>query len=135
MQRAIKAISNILLAVVLLVTSMGVTVNKHYCMGQLKDVSVFHEAESCMKTMKMEMKGGCSMHCCENITEEFKVEDFNKANFTTNLAAEYSLLAVITYVLIDFDLISLAESYTHYLNYKPPLIELDIPVLVQSFLL
>ena len=77
----------------------------------------------------------CAMSCCEDVEEEFKVTDLNKVVFGFNLVPELHLLAALTYLFIDFDFFSFVNTHSSYLNYKPPLIDPDITVLVQSFLL
>jgi len=52
----IKKLTHIVLASLLLVTTMGLTVSKHYCHNSLVDVSFFSKAESCCDD------GGC----CQN---------------------------------------------------------------------
>lgn len=129
-------ILNIFLALLLLLSTSGVTLHKHYCMGQLKNIAVFKEAKSCMDKMDMDENAlACAMSCCEDVEEEFKVTDLNKAAFGFNLVPELHLVAVLTYLFIDLDLFSSVKRHSSYLNYKPPLIDPDITVLIQSFLL
>ena len=123
------------MAGLLLLASAGITLHKHYCMGRLKNVAVFEKAESCMAMMGMEKDEDCPMDCCKDTSEEIKIDDLKKVSEQINLVPDLKVLAVVTYFLIDFDLVSRANHYTSYLNYKPPLIDQDIPVLVQSFLI
>lgn len=124
-------ILNIFLALLLLLSTSGVTLHKHYCMGRLKNIAVFQEAESCIAKMGMER----AMDCCEDVKEELKVTDLNKVSFGFSLTPQLHLLAVIAYIFIDWDLFSNVNRHFPYVNYKPPLIDPDITVLVQSFLL
>ncbi len=100
-------------------------------MGRLKSVSVFHEAESCMSKFGRE----CPKNCCDNEQEEYKVEELNKANHNYDFSPELYLVSMVGHSLIHELLVKEVDQYPKYLNYKPPLIELDIPVQVQSFLL
>ncbi len=61
----LKAFSHIILSMVLLVSTIGMTVSKHYCGGEIVSVSVFHEADSCC-----DMKG-----CCQNENHTYQVKD------------------------------------------------------------
>ncbi|MDN5214585.1 hypothetical protein QQ020_21070 [Fulvivirgaceae bacterium BMA12] len=134
--KVFKKIANILLALLLLLTTSGITLNKHYCMGRLKSIAVFHKAESCMPEMAMEGDDkSCAKSCCEDVSEELKVTDLNKVTFGFDLSPTWHPFAVSHPLTVDFDFISLIISRSSYLNYKPPLIDLDIPTLVQSFLL
>lgn len=99
-------------------------------MGRLKSVAVFHEAENCMG------KGFTDpMPCCEDVSEELKVDEVTKASFDFNSTPELHQLAVITWVLLDQKVISLEKDKTHFLHYSPPPPDRDIPVLIQSFLI
>jgi hypothetical protein len=65
----LKRISHIILSLVLLVSTMGMAVSKHYCGENLVSVSVFsNDNDSC-----------CDMdNCCQNETNVYQVkEDFS----------------------------------------------------------
>lgn len=54
----------------LLVSTTGMTVSKHYCGGSLVNVNIFSEVTACCE-------GGCSSDCCHNESEHFELdEDF-----------------------------------------------------------
>ena len=61
----LKKISHIILASLLLISTMGVAVSKHYCSGSFVSFSVFHEAKSCCG----------DSDCCHNEDLFFKVKD------------------------------------------------------------
>ncbi len=129
-----KLLKNILhyaLTLMLLIATTGVTLNKHYCMGRLKSVAVFHKAESCKTKFGWE----CPKHCCDDQQEEYKVEDLSKVNHNYDFSPELQLISVIDYAVILDELYSEDTDKPQYLNYKPPLIDQNIPVQVQSFLL
>ena len=77
----------------------------------------------------------CGMDCCEDVEQEFKVTDLNKVAGGFNLVPQLHVVAVLTYLFIDFDLFPSVTTHSSYLNYKPPLIGPDITILIQSFLL
>ncbi|MBK3517021.1 HYC_CC_PP family protein [Carboxylicivirga marina] len=66
----LKQISHILLISVLLISTTGMTVSKHYCGGSLIDVKIFSELKTCCDDI------GTSK-CCHNESEHFELdEDF-----------------------------------------------------------
>jgi len=81
----LKKISHIVLATLLLVTTMGLMVSKHYCGGQLISVSLFHKANSCCG----------DAGCCKNENHFFQVKDdfSTPAVFSVPLSAEIHLLS------------------------------------------
>lgn len=130
--KMIKKSFHIVLALLLLAATTGVTMHKHYCMGRLKSVVVFEKADSCMLSKGLKGKE-CPKACCEHEEQKFKVDNLNKASFEYQFAPKVHL-SVLTYLLVNFDLLAFAPSFK-YQNYKPPLLAQDVPVLVQSFLL
>lgn len=74
-----------LLAILVLLGSAGVTVNRHFCMGELKSVAIFGEAEKCHKE---QTKAHCPFHpapqeetegkkkgCCDDESELVQIDD------------------------------------------------------------
>jgi len=122
------------MALLLVVATMGVTMHKHHCLGRVKDVSYFEKSQHCAEMMGMEQED-CPMSCCKDTKEEFKVEDVSVTKVYFDLDTDFHLIGIAVYVLLDLDLLSGETQLFAYRNYKPPLIEQDIPVLVQSFLL
>lgn len=62
----IKRILHINLALLLLITTIGFTVSKHYCSGDLVKITINAEAESCC-----DMETGC----CSNETKHYQLEE------------------------------------------------------------
>ena len=72
----LKKISHILLAILLLMTTMGMTVSKHYCGDNLKSVSLFSEHQSCC-----DIPTGC----CHNESVTVDIQDiFSTSSFHYN---------------------------------------------------
>ena len=78
----LKKISHIILALLILVTTMGMTVSAHYCGGELKSVHILSEVDNC-----------CGEACssCHNeiikveVEDDFTIQTFNfdfEQNFT-----------------------------------------------------
>lgn len=73
----LKAITNIILSLLILVSSTGIAINKHYCKNEVKSVAVYLTAESCCKA---------PCKCCHNETVTIKktVEDYSFSTFSFN---------------------------------------------------
>jgi len=80
----IKKLSHIVLASLLLISTIGMAVSKHYCHNSLVDVSIFKKADSCCDD------GGC----CTNENHFYQVkEDFSAPVISTiPLLAEIDVL-------------------------------------------
>ncbi len=76
-----KIFSHTILSVVLLVSTIGLVVSKHYCGGEIVSVSVFQEEESC-----------CDMgDCCSTESQTYQIKD----DFSTPAITVLPLLAEI----------------------------------------
>ena len=60
--------ANILLVMLLLTTTIGFSVSKHYCGSHLVEVSINSEAEPCCNDME-------NPNCCHNETEYFQLKE------------------------------------------------------------
>ena len=76
---------HLFLAILVLLGSAGVTVNRHFCMGKLKSVAIFGEAEKCHKE---QTKKSCPFHpaveeqpegkkkgCCDDESNLVQIDD------------------------------------------------------------
>lgn len=65
----LRKFSNIIIALLLIITTSGFTISMHYCGTKLVSVSVDNKAQSCCND-----ENG---HCCHDVTEYFRLkEDF-----------------------------------------------------------
>ena len=73
-------------------------------------------------------------NCCHSEREFFQLDDdFSVAPVQTLSIYSASIISVFVYHLsLDFDE---SNKLVAYLNYKPPIPDKDIPVLIQSFLI
>ena len=133
MQRTIS----ILLAILMLASSTGVTYAKHFC-GDHEVLSVITLGETYLSCgMKMEAKG-CEdekqedHHCCKNKYENVDTDDnFAKASFNLDLNVPFITSFVSAFILqpLDFN----QQSSPVYADYDPPPLDEDISVLYQVF--
>ncbi|MDX8339821.1 hypothetical protein SLH46_11545 [Draconibacterium sp. IB214405] len=90
----IKKLSHIILATLLLISTMGMAVSKHYCHGQLVSVKLFEEADSCCD----------DPGCCQNEDHFYQV----KEDFSAPVISEIPVLAeidVLHQTFLDTDLL------------------------------
>ena len=74
-----RKISHIIISFLLLISTTGLVITKHFCSGEMVSVSVFHEEEPC-----------CGMNgCCHNETLTYQV----KEDFSTPAVANSPVLA------------------------------------------
>ena len=152
---SIKSIYQIIaltLSFLMLITSIGFTIDMHFCRGHLQSISFFGKAKKCCEISEasrmekcphykkmMEQIGKCSMNekgNCENKTlyfqfdqnQQIQISDFSLTKRLKQFIKAYSLIFFLDNFSFENDLPS-------FIHYKPPLILRDIHVLIQSFLL
>lgn len=155
--------TSILLVILILVVSMGLTINKHYCQNELKATAVFTTPPSChamsmpstnchfkkaKSTKSCCSKGNnllvksaatCSKDCCHNESEYQHLEEDLTSNYIQNPSfgnpCSWSKILLITPTKTMLS--DALAAQVAYLNYKPPLLSVfqNLPVLHQSFLI
>ncbi|GAB3833693.1 MULTISPECIES: HYC_CC_PP family protein [Pontibacter] len=131
------------LALLVLVSSTGVTVGMHLCAGEIRDLSFYGQAEDCPMEQMKETLPPCHIpqdtkekSCCED--HQFVVERLDIASDTKALALNKTLdlkfIAAVKVVILQLFALQ-DELKPAYALYTSPPIARDIPVLVQSFLI
>lgn len=92
----LKKITHIIIVVLLLVTTMGMTIDKHYCGTRLVSVSILNEIESCCDITD---------DCCLNDSETYKLSvDYTYSQINTDFnQAPTELTALSTHYLSLFE--------------------------------
>ena len=131
----IAKILHITFAFLVLLSSTGITVKKHYCQNKLENVS-FLPTSGCCKTAKhhacKKADTDCKKGCCSNELEYLHLDqDFQVQKINTFPLDQILNVAVFTSIFeVDSAPIAVIKKN---LNYKPPIIHSDISVLFQVF--
>lgn len=124
-----RKLINIIVSLLLLTTTVGFSISKHYCGEDLISISISHEAESCCD---MEGENGC----CHNETEAYQLNNiFVISPVLDNSSVNHiDLLFSLFYITIED--ISLVEGNSIYqIPESPPPINLHTVLSkLQSFL-
>ena len=139
------------MAFLMLFSSVGFSIDMHYCQGKLKSFSFFGEAKNChemakekacphhQKKIEQEATKTCSIDkkdCCQNKTLHFQCHQDQQIQASDLVLSQLSQQFVVAFVAVffknNFTETTAKSSYTHY---KPPIIPRDISVLFESFLL
>ena len=121
----IKKISHIILALLVLATTAGMTISEHYCGDTLREVSFMVEADPCC-----DIPDGC----CHNESNTYVIDDsFSVSNFNI----EFTSLVVTVPVSFELFNLSIPEQYTSlaWIDTPPPPDISTFLARVQSFLL
>jgi len=132
-------ISSVFLAFTVMFSTLSFTVEKHVCMGEITDVSFFIEADTCGMTAdycdakdSLETKTE-KEKCCNNLQELIQGNQNEQQALNSLELNQLQFILTFTYTYLN-----LFEPSTD-LNlaniYSPPLVDRDINVLYQTFLI
>jgi len=141
-----RNILHIMMALVLLVSSTGLTISTHYCQGEAVEsqINVLPADPGCGMA---DMEGTCvlpvehhdnqthinNIPCCENEFEIIQtVDDFVKEAAQT--VFQFDFVAAVVSSALNLDLFKTTTQKLFTSNHSPP-IEKDIQVLFQTFLI
>jgi hypothetical protein len=113
----------------LLISTTGIAISKHYCGNTLRIISINNEVTACCSEEEMP---GCT---CNSETAHYKIDsDFQPAQFDLDTFQSILLFSanfLVNHFLIEGEQINLVSAYN-----SPPLSEpSSIIIKVQSFLL
>lgn len=140
------------MAMLLFISSSGISMDMHFCQGKLKRVSLIGSAKTCaeMAVMMKHCSGkkakschgaskscsddGSHNGCCENesLSFDLEIDNIDIQNFSS------TVLEVNFNVLYDTHLVDLPKLQIKLLQFEeyiPPLSRQDLTVLYQSFLI
>jgi len=133
-------------------TSVGFTVDMHYCQGKLKTFNFFGEAKSCHdigqgmkdcpfhKKMEAASKSNESTiskkDCCSNKTIHFQADQDQQNQIDNALVVSPQLqYFVIAFIEVFINSSVIETDKPSFALYKPPLIAKDTYVLLETYLL
>ena len=126
-------ITSFLIAILLLGSTISWTVEKHYCMGRVMDIAIFHEAKDCGMQM-MNSEEDMKMDCCSDEITVVQGQDDLKISFDELTFDQQLFLAAYTHSYINLYNV-LREHVVPHKEYPPPILVKDIQVLDQVFLI
>ncbi len=134
-----------MLSALVLLSSTSFTFGIHFCMGQLESIAFFSSADPCEMAQQ---KTPCATDkhdldcdhqqvtkkgCCEDHT--LVLEGSEELSIVKSISAPDFQMTAVLYALVSFIFTSPSVDYYSFNDYSPPLINRDITVLVQSFLI
>ena len=138
MKSFFQNILSIFLAVLVLFSTFSFTVHKHYCGDELKDVSVFFEAEKC-EMEKVRTEAPCELHqnkktCCDDVIDFVEGQDELKVSIDPLSLDQQLFIASFVYTYTNL-FNKLEEKESIFTEYPPPLIIRQLYKLDESYLI
>ena len=135
--KIIRSIATLSLAAVMLVVSVGVTVNMHFCAGKIQSVALYVKTDpckdqaSCHDQHAVKTQGCCAERSIVIKSKESTIE----ANHIVSNNPVFNLISVALPFLysvsaVDFSTGGIANTF-----YKPPLPTRNILIFLQSLLI
>ena len=138
MKLFIKNITALFLAFLVLFATMSLTINEHYCGDILVDVTVYSNANSCGMDVQPSQITSQNLItkkvCC--INEHIVKEGQSELNISDNSLSFDQQLFAASFIYSYINLFEgLDNKITPFKDYHLPLVDKDIQVLYQSFLI
>ena len=136
MKSIIHKIVSPFLAILVLLSTVSWSVEKHLCMGRVMDIAFFHDADSCGMEQAMAAMGEkmSDKHCCDD--ESFTVEGQDNLKLSWDELDLKSQVFLSTFVQSYFHLYSVSSGEEILKDtYPPPLIVQDLTILHEVFLI
>lgn len=142
----------ITMALLIFITSVGFSVDMHYCQGQLKTFNLFGKAKSChdigegmkdcpqhKQIAEVGLQHGSMISnkgCCSNKLHHFQSDQDQQYKVDKTITLTPTLECfTIAFVASFLSVTVTATDNPIYAHYKPPNISRDIYVLLETFLL
>ncbi|WP_324720926.1 HYC_CC_PP family protein [Salinimicrobium sp. HB62] len=123
---------SLLMALLVLFSTMSFTVDKHFCGEILVDQAVFSEAKTC--GMHSDMPASAEDECCDEEKVSVEGQKELKISFDDLDLEKQVFLASFTWSYAElFE--GEAQAETPFFHYKPPLLVYDIHLLDETFLI
>ena len=137
MKQVIHKIMSLLMAFVVLFSTMSFTINMHYCGDNLVETTIFHKAKGCGMEMEKPSTEGCSItkkNCCDDKQLVIEGQDELKLQFDKLTFEQQQFVASFVYTYIDlFE--GLDKNVYSYEEYKPPLVVRQIFKIDETYLI
>ena len=132
MKSLISKIGSIVIALLVLVSTMSFSIDAHYCGNILVDKAILSKAQTC--EMHQHMSSEKESSCCDNEVETIEGQDilqFSKAEFDLDIPLEFTVFSLIYFCDLDV----FEKQIDEFQFYNPPQYSLDLQLLNQVFLI
>ena len=126
---------SIIMAILVMLSTVSVTVEKHYCKDHLVDVAIFGKAKKCGPESEMPTKKSPVKSCCDDVLEVYQGQDqLHKADYQFHIE---NLVFISNVPFFDELVLSLEGLSKVHLpqHYIPPNPEVNLQILHQTFLI
>jgi len=139
-----KSILAILLSVLVLSTSLGAVMYKHYCGEALQDVAFSEKDEHCAHHAENKEMPPCHKHetdkegCCKTEVQKIATEDVQQQKENNSILKSGASFVSVIYVLVNYLFSNPLDSQVQssiLIFDSPPLYKAPLRIIFQSFLI
>ncbi|WP_350286878.1 hypothetical protein [uncultured Croceitalea sp.] len=123
-----------MLALLVLLSTVSWTVDKHICMGKVVDIAFFAHADTCGMDMGADKSLAFEKSCCDDETFTLQGQEDLKVSFFDLDLEQQVFLVSYAYAYLNAFQETDVTSVT-YLGHPPPLLDKDYQVLYETFLI
>jgi hypothetical protein len=135
MKKALHKITAVLIAMVVLLSTLSFTIDMHYCGDVLVDAAIFQKAKGCGMEMDNTHNKSIKKACCKNEVIIIKGQDKLKMTPLNHLTFDQQLF-IVSYTYSFNNLFeSLPKQVIPHKDYAPPNLVPDIQILDQVFII
>ena len=137
MKQVFHKIMSILMAFVVMCSTLSFTVDMHYCGGVLVDTAIFKKVKACGMDMQKPSTEGCSKvkkNCCSN--EQIVLDNQDELQLTVDNISFEQQVFIASFVYTYINLFEgLDNNVTSYKEYKPPLVIRQLYKIDETYLI
>ena len=128
------------MAMFVLILSISHSISFHFCGGEIQSMAVFGQAQQCQEHDNACDHGGTNQTsindkgCCEDTTLLLDSYKYPSKKVETVIVQNSFIFLPVADLVQEFNPF-VGLTFNHFLHYRPPLIERDIIILVQTFLI
>ncbi|WP_240640214.1 HYC_CC_PP family protein [Mangrovimonas spongiae] len=137
MKQVFHKILSMLMAFVVLFSTMSFTIDMHYCGDKLVETAIFHKAKGCGMEMEKPSTEGCSItkkNCCDD--KQLSIEGQDELQLSVDKISFEQQVFITSFIYTYINLFEGLESnVSSYEEYKPPLVTCQIFKIDETYLI
>ncbi|MCX7547787.1 hypothetical protein OS188_07470 [Xanthomarina sp. F1114] len=137
MKQFFHKIGSLLMAFVVLFSTMSFTLNMHYCGDTLVETAIFHKAKGCGMEMEKPSTEACSItkkNCCDD--KQLAIEGQNELQLQVDKVTFQQQVFIASFIYSYINLFEgLDKNASSFEAYKPPLVVKDIFKIDETYLI
>ena len=134
-KQALHKMFSVVMVLLVLLSSISFTIDKHYCGDTLIDTAFFQKAKTCGMEMDNDQKSSIKKSCCKDVVEIVKGQNEFKLTLIDNVKFDQQLFLYSFFYSFTNLFESLPKQVIPHKDYSPPNLVTDIHVIDQVFII